>query len=108
MDFEALGKRIKKYRNMKEMTQAQLAEKLELSTGYLGRLERAEKKISLPVLERISICLEIPIQNLIADLNENDETYLKPEFAERFYYLSAQSKKYVMSVMDELPVTIHG
>ena len=42
-----LGQNIKKYRNKKQISQADLAERLDLSTEYICRVERGQKYLSL-------------------------------------------------------------
>ena len=46
-DQEAFGKRLKELRNIKGMTQEELAEKLNISREHLGRIERASMAVPL-------------------------------------------------------------
>ena len=43
MKLETIGKNIRKYRNQRKLRQDQLAEKTDLSTNYIGMIERGEK-----------------------------------------------------------------
>ena len=40
--YPSIGKKIRKYRKERGMTQEELAEKLDLSINYVGALERAD------------------------------------------------------------------
>ena len=54
MDYISLGRRVNKRRRELHMTQEQLAEKLQLSTSFLGHIERGTRKASLETL--IALC----------------------------------------------------
>ena len=75
-DLIMIGKRIKEARNNKNLTQAQLAELIDVSTSYLGMMERALGHVSLENIIKISNVLEMPIaffvQDSIAQPNESD------------------------------------
>lgn len=47
MDFSSIGKNIRKYRKQRGLTLEALAEKVGLSTNYVGALERGEKALAL-------------------------------------------------------------
>ena len=49
-DQEAFGKRLKELRNIKGMTQEELAEKLNISREHLGRIERGKYGCSIDLL----------------------------------------------------------
>ena len=53
------GNLIRKYRLSKDLTQQQLAIKLNLNRSYLSALERGEKKISFDQVVNISKSIEI-------------------------------------------------
>lgn len=57
--LEELGKNIKKYRETKGLTQAALAEKLDLSYEYICRVERGQKYMSLRKLFELADILEV-------------------------------------------------
>jgi transcriptional regulator with XRE-family HTH domain len=57
-----VGTRIKKIREDKKWTQADLAFNADLHRAYIGQIERGEKNIGLVNLEKIAISLGVPIQ----------------------------------------------
>ncbi len=57
--LKILGKNIKQAREAKEWSQALLAEKLDLSTEYICRVERGQKYMSLRKLFELADFLEI-------------------------------------------------
>ncbi len=70
MNYELLGKHIRNRRKEKKYTLEQLAEKLDVSTTFIGQIERAKGIPSLETLIKIANILEISIDSLLfGDLN---------------------------------------
>ena len=57
IDYKLIGERIKKIRKACGLTQEILAEKLNVSIGYISQVERGITKISLDLLAAISSIL---------------------------------------------------
>ncbi len=60
-----LGKNIKKYREIKGLTQNELAEAVDLSREYVADVERGLKNISLRKLYLIADTLNVKCSNLV-------------------------------------------
>ena len=70
LNYELLGKLIRKQRKEKKYTLEQLAEKLDVSTTFIGQIERAKGIPSLETLVKIANVLEISTDSLLfGDLN---------------------------------------
>ncbi len=54
-----LGKNVKYYRFRKKLTQEKLAELMDVSSNYIGRLERGQHSPSLDKIEKIANVLGI-------------------------------------------------
>ena len=67
LDYVALGKRIRTYRQEKDMTQQLLAEKTSLVPSNISHIERAKTKVSLPTLVRIANVLGVSMDQLLGD-----------------------------------------
>lgn len=65
MNYELLGKNIRKRRKEKQYTLEQLAEKLDVSTTFIGQIERAKGIPSLETLVKIANVLEISADSLL-------------------------------------------
>ena len=60
MDLKnVFGKNVKYYRFRKRYTQEQLAEKINVSVNYLGRIERGKHSVDFDVIEALSSALDI-------------------------------------------------
>jgi transcriptional regulator with XRE-family HTH domain len=64
------GKKIRDFRKKRGLTLVELSEKLAVSPSYLSSIERNIKKPSLPILKKISECLNISMSNLYEDTME--------------------------------------
>ena len=64
-NYVIIGRRIRELRLEKRMTQADLAEKIDMSVTYMSHIETAKRKASLESLLRISNALEITMDRLL-------------------------------------------
>lgn len=62
--YKQIGKNIKKYREMRNLTQQELAEKTNLGLNFIGKIEIAFSRPSLKTLCAIANVLDIKIENL--------------------------------------------
>jgi transcriptional regulator with XRE-family HTH domain len=56
---------LKALRDRRGLTQAELADKAELSRGYLIRLEQGKQDPTLGVLRRLAKALNVPLTRLV-------------------------------------------
>ncbi|MEK5464225.1 helix-turn-helix transcriptional regulator [Paenibacillus sp. FSL R7-0210] len=59
-----VGDQVRHYRNLKGLTQEQLAELVDTYGTYIGRLERGEQNVQLETLEKIADALQISVYAL--------------------------------------------
>jgi transcriptional regulator with XRE-family HTH domain len=64
-----IGKNIRKWRELKDIKQDTLAQKLGISKGALSNIENNKSDISLHRLEEIALCLNIDVMKLFVDPN---------------------------------------
>ena len=67
--FDVIRKNIKKYREKANLTQQELADKIDMSMNYIAKIEseKMQKSFSIVVLGRIADALEIDIKLLLED-----------------------------------------
>lgn len=82
LDYKAIGRRIALYRKKAKITQGLLAEKLDVSDGYISQIERGTAKISLSRLDEISDILNIEIAYLLSDKSASSDSYINTEIYE--------------------------
>ena len=79
MDYKELGKRIKVARLAAGMTQEQLAERINLSSGHCAHVERGTTKVSLSALVSIANALNTTPDKLLIDNNYQAKPHLLVE-----------------------------
>jgi transcriptional regulator with XRE-family HTH domain len=77
MDYVVLGKRIREERRKQNLTQEQLADKVNVTYSYIGQVERAERGISLETLISVSNCLGVTVDYLLSTYLDNEDEYLR-------------------------------
>lgn len=65
IDTKEIGRNIRRYRAKRGLTQEQLAEAAELTSGYISRIENGVKSLRLSTLYRIAETLDTPVQSLL-------------------------------------------
>lgn len=102
VDYVLIGGRIKQARKSCSMTQENLAERLDVSIGYVSQLERGITKISLDLLASISNILNRDLSYFVCGANYLSGSYLEDELVREFSRLTAEHKKLVLQMIDLL------
>lgn len=90
MDYKSLGDRIRIARTKLKMTQQHLADTIDMSANYLGKIERADRILSLETLVKIANALGTNIDYLLSDsVNVNSESLI----TEIYSFLVRMSEK---------------
>ena len=92
MNYNEIGTRIRKYRKLKNISQEELAEKIDISTTHMSHIETGSTKLSLQVLVDIAQILEVStdalifektsklkiqkIETILSDCNENEIAFI--------------------------------
>ena len=67
VDYKKLGERIREERQHLRLTQAQLAEAIDISDTYMGAIERGERGLSLDTLVMFAERLGVTVDYLLSD-----------------------------------------
>lgn len=102
MNYELLGKHIREQRKKKKYTLEQLAEKLDVSTTFIGQIERAKGIPSLETLVKIANTLEISIDSLLfGDLNtKSGNSYFIKKVEEMTETFTAKEKELLLKNLE--------
>lgn len=75
LNYSFLGKRIREERLRLNLTQERLAEDINISTAYLGQVERGERHITLDKLIPLAKRLGVSVDFLLSDyIQPNSDT----------------------------------
>ena len=99
IDYKLIGERIKNARKSQGMTQEVLAEKLNVSIGYVSQVERGITKISLDLLGAISSNLGCDVACLISESAIHSNEYLETEIINEIKKLDNKKKKYIFEII---------
>jgi transcriptional regulator with XRE-family HTH domain len=62
-----IGRRLKRQRTLKALTQAQLADRAGVTTATVARIERNEIEPRMPTLRKLADALEVEPADLVED-----------------------------------------
>ena len=65
IDYIAIGERVRQHRRVAKLTQEQLAERVDVSSSFIGHIERGEKKPSVETMAKLSQVLDAPLDELV-------------------------------------------
>jgi transcriptional regulator with XRE-family HTH domain len=99
MDYEKLGARIREERLRLRLTQAALAEAIDISTTYMGSIERGERSLTLGTLERLVNRLGVTIDYVLADSVSEDNAYLTEQFRQIIDKQPLERKEMAISIL---------
>ena len=99
VDYIKIGSNIREIRKRMNYSLEKLADKLDMSLLLLNRIERGMSKVSLDSLVKISNILQIPIEELLADVD-------KKEYNKTIFYLKNNNYKYARGVISDNGFTI--
>lgn len=76
LNYSIIGMRLKQARIDKNLTQEQLAEKLDVSVAYISRIERGTTQINLKRLAEICVALGVSQGEILDGVVPKDTSYL--------------------------------
>lgn len=65
LDYEEIGRNIRKYRTALKLKQKDLAEKINMTEQHVSHIENATTKLSLPTLVAIANALSVDCNSLL-------------------------------------------
>jgi len=108
IDYKGIGLRIKAARQVKKLTQEQVAEMCDVSTQHISNIENNKTKVSLPLLIDIANVLDVSLDELVCEVLLRSEAVYAKEVAEIFdscdineTRLLVQALKTTKKILDE-------
>ena len=98
IDYKVIGQRIKKARTNLGLTQEALAEKLQISTNYLSKIETNKEKPNLELLGKICAATNTALSTLLTGVVE-DGPYLQGDIANILASCSPQKTRLIYDVI---------
>ena len=99
MDYKRLGARIREERLRLNLTQAQLAEAVDISDTYMGAIERGERSLTLDTLVRLVNRLGITIDYLLSDSVMDSDASIIEQFKQIIGCQPLERKQMAINVL---------
>lgn len=102
MKLDTIGKNIRKFRLARKLRQEDLAEKTDLTTNYIGMVERGEKIPSLETFIKILNALGVSSDMVLTDVLETGYTVKNSMLNEKLEKLAPEDRNRIYEVIDTL------
>ena len=102
MNLNSIGKNIRDCRISRGMRQEDLAEKTDLSSVYIGMLERGEKTASLETLVKIANALEVSSDILLKEVLVTGYRVKDSLLSEKLENLYEEDRNKIYDVIDTM------
>ena len=98
IDYNVIGSRIKQARLAKNMTQEDLADKIDVSVAFLSRVERGNSHINVKRLNQLCGLLDVSEGYLLNGASSSSENYLDKEFTDLFKSVSPAKQRLIYDI----------
>ena len=102
MKLDTIGKNIRKFRLARKLRQEDLAERTDLTTNYIGMVERGEKIPSLETFIKIVNALGVSSDMVLTDVLETGYTVKNSMLNEKLEKLVPEDRNRIYEVIDTL------
>ena len=100
MDKKDLGLRLRDLRIEADYTQEELAERADMSTVYLGEVERGQKVIGVDKFINIVKALGVSADYVLCNELPTGEPYVFDEITEKLKKLDPKQRKTAIDILD--------
>lgn len=98
LDYKIIGERIRKARIENNLTQENLAEKLDVSVAFVSRIECGTTHINLTRLSEVCSILNIDEGLILNGVSTNSKNYLSDEFNELLSSCPKDTQKLIYDI----------
>lgn len=102
MKLDTIGKNIRKFREIKKLRQEDLAKKTDLTTNYIGMIERGEKIPSLETFINILNSLGVSADMVLSDVLDNGYKVKDSLLNEKLEKLVPEDRNRIYEVIDTM------
>lgn len=100
LDYEIIGKRIRKERLKNNLTQEEMADKINTSVAFYSRIETGKSHINLKRLVQISDLFGVTAGYFLVGSSENADEYLNREFNEILKQCTPKQQKFIYDLAE--------
>lgn len=108
MDRKLLGRRIREERMRIGLTQEQIAESINVSTTYVGFIERGERSVTLEKLILLAECFHLPIDALLHEVPNDGPEAKENKMQSVWSQASNDDKDLILSIAEVIVARSHN
>ena len=101
-----IGQRIRKFRKINALSQEALAEKIGISTTHMSHIETGNTKLSLAVLDNLSLVLGVSTDDLLFDQSPVYKTSLLNKTVEMLESCTTQELAILMDIIKATKISL--
>ena len=102
MDRAILGKRLREERTRSGLTQEQTAEYINVSTAYIGLIERGERSVTLEKIILLAECFHVSVDYLLKDFLPHDASKDDKQILQLWSHATEDEKALILSVIKSI------
>ena len=106
MDYYLIGQKIRKFRKAHSLSQEALAEKVGISTTHMSHIETGNTKLSLPVLVKLSVVLEVSTDDILFDQPTINKSILSNQILSVLEKCDTQQLNIISDVIQTLQISL--
>ena len=99
-DYNVIGRRIKTARTEQNLTQEELADKIDVSVAFMSRIERGGSKINLRRLTQIAETLNVSPGYLLTGSNTASKDYLREDFRQVLDKCTPEQQRLIYAISE--------
>ncbi len=100
MNYADLGKRLKKARVKKGLTQEALAEKIDSAASYISDIERGIKAPGLNTFVALINVLEVSADDMLQGSTESGKEFVYDEITNKLNKLTLKQRQFIAEFID--------
>ena len=102
VDYQLIGLRLKKQRKRNHMTQEVVAEKADITTVYLSKIENGKVHPTLDTLSTICHILDCDLGRILLDSSSESTSYQTEKVVQIFNACSPSVKPIALNLLEQL------
>ena len=100
MDYYLIGQRIRKFRKAHTFSQEELAEKVGISTTHMSHIETGNTKLSLAVLVKLALILEVNTDDILFDYPSGTKSILTEKIQNSLEQCTPQELAIILDLIE--------
>lgn len=102
IDYKVIGSRVKTRRQKAHLTQEFVAERANITTVYLSKIENGHVRPTIDLLCTICLILHCDIADILADASPVRDTYQNEQVVKLFNACSPAVKPIALNLLEQL------